>query len=48
MILISHLHDDHFGGVEQIQKRFGPGIPVGMIPPPAHTLNLITWEEFLS
>jgi len=27
-IVITHLHHDHYGGVESIQQKYGPGIPV--------------------
>ncbi len=32
LILITHLHSDHFGGCEALQEIYGPGIPVGMMP----------------
>jgi glyoxylase-like metal-dependent hydrolase (beta-lactamase superfamily II) len=35
LILVTHLHTDHYGGCERLQEIYGPGIPVGMIPTPA-------------
>jgi glyoxylase-like metal-dependent hydrolase (beta-lactamase superfamily II) len=44
MILITHMHGDHFGGVEALQKKFGK-VPVGMIPVPEYQLSLFTVRQ---
>ena len=30
MIIVTHLHSDHYGGVERLQEIYGPNIPVAM------------------
>eukprot|EP01046_Picozoa_sp_COSAG06_P038950 COSAG06_NODE_4549_length_4156_cov_5.190781_2_plen_579_part_00 len=35
-ILITHMHGDHTGGIDTLQKEFGPGIPVLKGPAPKH------------
>lgn len=35
LILITHLHSDHYGGTESLLKRYG-SIPVGMLPNRRH------------
>ena len=27
-IIITHLHHDHYGGVDNLQEVYGPGIPI--------------------
>ena len=46
LILITHLHFDHFGGVRGLLKEFGSDIPVGMLPAPRHHLSIFTLTEF--
>ena len=36
MILITHLHHDHYGGVTGLLKRYGARIPVAKLPNPGH------------
>jgi glyoxylase-like metal-dependent hydrolase (beta-lactamase superfamily II) len=33
LILVTHLHTDHYGGCERLQEKYGPGIPVGVSEP---------------
>ncbi len=47
MILITHMHGDHFGGVEGLQSKFGP-CPVGMLPVPDHQISLFTIQSIKS
>jgi glyoxylase-like metal-dependent hydrolase (beta-lactamase superfamily II) len=47
MILITHMHGDHFGGVEGLQKKFGP-VRVGMLPVPDHQLSIFTIKNIKS
>ena len=46
LILVTHLHFDHFGGVRGLLKTFGKHIPVGMLPAPTHHLSIFTMLEF--
>ena len=46
LILITHLHFDHFGGVRGLLNEFGHDIPVGMLPAPRHHLSIFTMSEF--
>eukprot|EP01052_Picozoa_sp_SAG31_P028086 SAG31_NODE_2681_length_5262_cov_5.705791_3_plen_120_part_00 len=41
LIIITHMHHDHFGGVEKVAARFGPGIPVAKLEPPSHSFETI-------
>ena len=45
LIIISHLHYDHFGGVLGLLDTFGRHIPVAMLPAPRHHLTLWTIRE---
>ena len=45
LIIISHLHFDHFGGCESLLEAFGPDIPVAMLPPPQHQLPIWTMRQ---
>mmetsp|Transcript_22909 Transcript_22909/g.59784 ORF Transcript_22909/g.59784 Transcript_22909/m.59784 type:complete len:518 (+) Transcript_22909:127-1680(+) len=45
MILVTHLHGDHFGGVRGILDEFGRDIAVGMLEAPEHTMTLWTMRE---
>lgn len=45
LIVISHLHLDHFGGCEGLLETFGPDIPVAMLPPPRHQLPIWTMQQ---
>jgi len=45
LILVSHLHSDHFGGVDSLLDTLGRHIPVGMLPAPRHTLSIWTMRE---
>lgn len=47
MILITHMHGDHFGGVEGLQEKFGP-CPVGMLPVPEYQISLFTIKNIKS
>ena len=46
LILLTHLHFDHFGGVRGLLQHFGADIPVGMLPAPTHHLSIFTMLEF--
>ena len=45
LILVTHLHFDHFGGVRGILNQFGQNIPVGMLPAPRHHMSIWTMLE---
>ena len=45
LILISHLHSDHFGGVESLLDALGRHVPVAMLPAPEHTLSIWTMQQ---
>mmetsp|Transcript_4722 Transcript_4722/g.5475 ORF Transcript_4722/g.5475 Transcript_4722/m.5475 type:complete len:407 (+) Transcript_4722:890-2110(+) len=44
MILITHLHGDHFGGVHSLLQKYGP-VPVGMFECPDWHLSLYTFAK---
>jgi len=45
MILITHMHGDHFGGCESLLDKFGD-VPVGMLPCPEYQLSIYTMVNF--
>lgn len=45
MVLVTHLHGDHFGGVRGILSELGADIPIGMLKAPEHLLSLQTMRH---
>ncbi len=47
LILCTHLHTDHFGGIQSVVDKYGQHIEVGMLPAPPHTLSIFTVENLI-
>ena len=45
MVIVTHLHTDHFGGCRALQHILGAPVPVAMLPPPRTQLSLYTVRE---